>query len=87
MQKASSPSASPRKSKSGDEYGAEGSGILSYDPNDPNIPVRETDQAEVREKEVREAVHNGPPTGNELPYTGPPVDKMRGSGPHRHFST
>jgi len=85
VHKASSPSAAPRKS--GDEYGAQGSGILSYDPDDPNIPVRETDQAEVREKEVREAVYNGPPTGNEPPYTGPPVDPMRGSGPHhRHFS-
>ena len=73
VHKAASPSASPKKS--GDEYGAEGSGVLSYDPNDPNIPVREKDETEVREKEVREAV-----------YTGPPVDKMRGSGPHRHFS-
>ena len=73
VHKAPSPSTSPKQS--GDEYGAEGSGVLSYDPNDPNIPVREADEKEVREKEVREAV-----------YTGPPVDKMRGSGPHRHFS-
>ena len=73
VHKAASPSGSPKKS--GDEYGADGSGVLSFDPNDPNIPVREKDETEVREKEVREAV-----------YTGPPVDKMRGSGPHRHFS-
>ena len=75
VHKVSAPSASTPK-KSGDEYGAQGSGVLSYDPSDPNIPVKEADEKEVREKEVREAV-----------YKGPPVDKMRGSGPHhRHFS-
>jgi len=53
---ASSASASP---KSGDEYGSEGSGILSYDPRDPNIPVH------VRQQKVhgKEPVRNGPVGG------------------------